>query len=149
MERRRPGATGLDHEMRTPLIFDESSPIALVFPGQGSQFVGMGQGLHEASATARRVFEQADDLLGFSLSRLCFHGSAEELEDTVNAQPAILTVSAAALEALKERAAATGERLAPIVLAGLLHQSAAFADEAEGGRKVEDAGGHQRRELAE
>src|SRR3954447_18936664 len=77
--------------------------IALVFPGQGSQFVGMGKALYDASSAARRVFDQADEVLGFPLSRLCFHGPSDELEDTINAQPAILTVSIAALEALRER----------------------------------------------
>jgi [acyl-carrier-protein] S-malonyltransferase len=92
--------------------------VALVFPGQGSQFVGMGKALYEASAAARRVFDQADDVLGFPLSRLCFHGPADELEDTINAQPAILTMSIAALKALEERLAATGSRVDPVVVAG-------------------------------
>ena len=84
--------------------------VALVFPGQGSQFVGMGKALYDASAAARRVFDQADEVLGFPLSRLCFQGPADELEDTINAQPAILTVSIAALEALKERLAEAGQQ---------------------------------------
>ena len=92
--------------------------VALVFPGQGSQFVGMGRALYEASAAARRVFDQADEVLGFSISRLCFHGPAEDLEDTINAQPAILTVSIAALEAMKERLANTGQKVEPVVVAG-------------------------------
>jgi [acyl-carrier-protein] S-malonyltransferase len=92
--------------------------VALVFPGQGSQFVGMGKALYEASAAARRIFDQADEVLGFPLSRLCFHGPAEELEDTINAQPAILTVSIAALEALRERLAATGQKVEPVAVAG-------------------------------
>jgi [acyl-carrier-protein] S-malonyltransferase len=91
---------------------------ALVFPGQGSQFVGMGKALYDASAAARRVFDQADAELGFPLSRLCFQGPAEELEDTINAQPAILTVSIAALEALKERLAEAGQKVEPAVVAG-------------------------------
>ena len=92
--------------------------VALVFPGQGSQFVGMGKTLYEASAAARRVFDQADEVLGFPLSRLCFHGPADELEDTINAQPAILTMSIAALKALEERLAATGSKVDPVVVAG-------------------------------
>ena len=92
--------------------------VALVFPGQGSQFVGMGKALYDASAAARRVFDQADETLGFPLSKLCFHGPADELEDTINAQPAILTVSIAALEALKERLAAAGKQVDPTVVAG-------------------------------
>ena len=92
--------------------------IALVFPGQGSQFVGMGRALYDASAAARRVFDQADDVLGFPLSRLCFHGPADELEDTINAQPAILTVSIAALAALHERLAEAGQHIHPTVVAG-------------------------------
>jgi [acyl-carrier-protein] S-malonyltransferase len=70
------------------------------------------------SAGARRVFNQADDLLGFSLSRLCFDGPTDELEDTLNAQPAILTVSHAALEALRERWHALGQVVTPVVVAG-------------------------------
>jgi [acyl-carrier-protein] S-malonyltransferase len=92
--------------------------VALVFPGQGSQFVGMGRALYEGSAAARRVFDHADEVLGFRLSRLCFDGPADDLEDTVNAQPAILTVSVAALEALRERANAAGAKIQPAVVAG-------------------------------
>jgi [acyl-carrier-protein] S-malonyltransferase len=92
--------------------------IALVFPGQGSQFVGMGKALYDASAAARRVFDQADEVLGFPLSRLCFQGPSDELEDTINAQPAILTVSIAALEALRERLAEAGQKVDPTVVAG-------------------------------
>ncbi|QQE76078.1 ACP S-malonyltransferase [Brevibacillus composti] len=77
--------------------------VAFVFPGQGSQFVGMGQELAEQSAAARRIFEQADEALGFSLSRLCFEGPEEELRLTANTQPAILTASIAVLEALREK----------------------------------------------
>ncbi len=91
---------------------------ALVFPGQGSQFVGMGQSLYEGSATARRIFDQADDVLGVALTALCFEGPAAELEDTVNAQPAILTASVAMLEAAREAAAVTDSPLDPVVVAG-------------------------------
>jgi [acyl-carrier-protein] S-malonyltransferase len=77
--------------------------LALLFPGQGSQFVGMGRGLAEESPAARRVFEEADEVLGFALSRICFEGPDEELRRTENTQPAILTHSVAAHRDLAER----------------------------------------------
>ncbi len=92
--------------------------IALVFPGQGSQYVGMGKELYAASPAARKVFQRADEILGFSLTTLCFEGPAEELDDTYNAQPAILTVSIACLEAMRERLGALGTVLAPVMVAG-------------------------------
>ena len=67
-------------------------PVALVFPGQGSQFVGMGVALAEASEIAADVLRKADEILGISLSGLMAEGPSEELEDTFNAQPAILAV---------------------------------------------------------
>jgi len=74
----------------------------MVFPGQGSQNPGMGKELVENFAAARQVFEEADDALGFAISRLCFEGPAEDLQLTENTQPAILTVSVAAFRAMKE-----------------------------------------------
>jgi [acyl-carrier-protein] S-malonyltransferase len=71
--------------------------IAYIFPGQGSQYPGMGKNLVENFAVARRIFEEADDALHFSISRLCFEGSVEELQLTENTQPAILAVSVAVL----------------------------------------------------
>ncbi|HEX9984226.1 MAG TPA: ACP S-malonyltransferase [Thermoanaerobaculia bacterium] len=79
---------------------------AFVFPGQGSQFAGMGKDLAEAFPEARRVFEEIDDALGFSISKLCFEGPEEELKLTENTQPAILAVSSA-LHAVLEEAGAT------------------------------------------
>lgn len=72
---------------------------AYVFPGQGSQWVGMARDIYESSIQAREVFEEADSSLGFALSRLCFEGSQDVLRQTINAQPAILTVSTAYLKA--------------------------------------------------
>ena len=74
----------------------------MIFPGQGSQSPGMGKELFENFQVARQVFEEADDALGFAISRLCFDGPAEELQLTENTQPAILTVSVAAFRAMKE-----------------------------------------------
>ena len=68
---------------------------ALLFPGQGSQKVGMGVEIYQTYPEARRVFDEADEILGFSLSNLCFEGPESELTDTVNAQPAILVTSLA------------------------------------------------------
>ena len=73
--------------------------VAYVFPGQGSQWAGMGRDLYHDFASAKAVFDRADEVLGFSLAKLCFEGPEDELRQTVNAQPAILTVSYACLEA--------------------------------------------------
>lgn len=76
--------------------------MVFVFPGQGSQAVGMGRDLKESYATARDTFEEADDALGFSLSRLCFEGPEEDLRQTHNAQPALMATSIACLRAAIE-----------------------------------------------
>src|SRR5687768_12142476 len=98
--------------MTATLAADER--VAFVFPGQGSQYVGMGKALYEASDAARRVFEQADQTLGFGLTKLMFEGPHDELEDTINAQPAILTLSVACLAALRERWQELGRAVSPV-----------------------------------
>ncbi len=97
-------------------LFEER--VALVFPGQGSQFVGMGLELAAMSPAAKRVLREADTTLGIPLTEIIFSGPAETLEDTINAQPAILAVSIAALEALRERLAEHGKTLTPMMVAG-------------------------------
>ena len=82
-------------------IDNRKSAIAFLFPGQGSQYPGMGKDLAENFSVARAVFEEVDEALGFSLSKLCFEGTAEELQLTENTQPAILSVSIAAFRAMQ------------------------------------------------
>src|SRR3546814_17430283 len=97
MKRRPPGSTRPDpHFPHTPLfrsppVFAEqpSMTVAFVFPGQGSQAVGMGRALAEAFPVARHTLEEVDDALGQKLSRLMFEGPEEELRLTANAQPAL------------------------------------------------------------
>jgi [acyl-carrier-protein] S-malonyltransferase len=79
-----------------------TAQVAFLFPGQGSQAVGMGADIFASSPAARRVFEKVDEALGFPLSDLCFHGPEETLRETINTQPAIVTVSLALLAALQE-----------------------------------------------
>lgn len=79
----------------------KTESIALLFPGQGSQQAGMGKALAEAYPAAKALFDEADSVLGRSLSRLCFEGPEEELQRTENTQPALYVTSAAALAALR------------------------------------------------
>ena len=76
---------------------------AFIFPGQGAQKVGMGKDLYDNSPAARKVFDTANEILGYDIAELCFNGSEEDLTKTINSQPCILTVSLAALEALREQ----------------------------------------------
>src|ERR1700758_2924870 len=76
---------------------------AFLFPGQGSQAVGMGKDLFERFPIARKTFDEADEALGTKLSQLCFEGPEEQLKLTENTQPAILTVSVAAWRVLDEK----------------------------------------------
>ena len=78
-----------------------TTQVAFLFPGQGSQAAGMGADIFETSPAARRVFESVDEALGIALSDLCFHGPEDVLRETINAQPAIVTVSLALLAALQ------------------------------------------------
>ncbi|OPX35094.1 MAG: hypothetical protein B1H11_09650 [Desulfobacteraceae bacterium 4484_190.1] len=77
------------------------SSIVFLYPGQGSQKVGMGHDLYQAYKETRRMFDQADNLLGFSLSRICFEGPEEKLASDLNAQLAIYTVSCVLTDLLK------------------------------------------------
>ncbi len=77
--------------------------VAFIFPGQGSQYIGMGRDLYAAYPSSKEVFDKADKILGFSISRICFEGPMDVLTQTQNCQPAIFTVSVASLEAFKSR----------------------------------------------
>ncbi len=79
------------------------SKLAFLFPGQGSQFAGMGKSLAERYPVAKQTFEEADASLGFSLSQMCWAGPEEDLKRTENTQPALLTVSTAACRVLREQ----------------------------------------------
>ena len=99
--------------------------VAFVFPGQGSQYVGMGADLVKRSPAAADAYRRADEALGIPLSKMILEGPAEELDLTVNAQPAILATSYAFLEAMREEALEAGIEIAPKALAG--HSAGQYA----------------------
>jgi [acyl-carrier-protein] S-malonyltransferase len=123
--------------------------LAYVFPGQGSQWVGMGRDLYQDFNAAKTVFDQADEALVFPLSRLCFDGPEDELLQTINAQPAIVTDSYACLEASREignlppasfvAGHSLGEYTA-LVAAGVLDFADAVYLSRERGRLMHEAG---------
>ncbi len=110
--------------------------VAFIFPGQGSQVLGMGRDLYKNSPSAQRVFQTIDDVLEISLSRIIFEGPEQELAKTVHSQPAIFAVSLAAVAATREQ---LGDQfLSPVVMAGhSLGEYTALA--VSGALSVEDA----------
>src|SRR6202158_442252 len=121
--------------------------VAFLFPGQGSQKVGMGADLAREFPAARRVFEEADESLGFALSRMCFEGPEEDLRLTVNTQPATLATSIAALRAFESECPiapdlAAGHSLgeySALVAAGALTLGDALRAVRERGRLMQEA----------
>jgi [acyl-carrier-protein] S-malonyltransferase len=113
-----------------------STPVAWIFPGQGSQVVGMGKDLAERYPNAARVFEEANDAIGIDLRTLCFDGPQDELDRTANTQPALVATSIAALRAAEE---AMGAHLPqPVVVLG--HSLGEFSALVAGGAlKLADA----------
>jgi [acyl-carrier-protein] S-malonyltransferase len=111
--------------------------VAFIFPGQGSQGIGMGKALHDAFASSRAVFDEVDAALGQKLSTLMFEGAPEELMLTANAQPALMAVSLAALRALETEAGVNLERDARFVAGHSLGEYSALA--AAGALKIGDA----------
>lgn len=109
-----------------------TEPVALLFPGQGSQARGMGKLVYEHSAAARRTYEEASEITGMDLARLCFEGDEDELAETTVTQPAVLTTSVAIAAAMREKLSEVGRLMRPRLFGGhsLGLFSAAVASEA-------------------
>ena len=123
-----------------------SGKIALMFPGQGAQYAGMGRDLAQGFPSVAALFEEADQTLGFSLSKLCFEGPEEDLKLTENTQPALLTTAVAAFRVLSERGLtpdfAAGHSLgeySALVAAGALDFSSAVSLVRSRGRYMQEA----------
>ncbi|MEP7289305.1 MAG: ACP S-malonyltransferase [Chloroflexota bacterium] len=133
------------------------SSTALVFPGQGSQQVGMGADLVQQYPAARQVFEEADHILGFALSNICFEGPAESLDETSNTQPALYVIGVAVLRVLEAQfgaltpIAAAGHSLGEftaLTAAGALPFSQGVALVRERGRLMKEAGEQSKGAMA-
>ena len=121
--------------------------IAAIFPGQGAQAVGMGRALADRFAVARRAFEEADDVLGYALSRVCFEGPAERLTQTDVCQPALVATSVAALRVASEAGLRPGivmghslGEYSALVAAGAMPYDRALRIVVERGAAMRDAG---------
>ena len=97
---------------------DQTDPVALLFPGQGSQSPGMGKLAYEHSAEARRVYQEASDITGMDMARVCFDAGEDSLAETTLTQPAVLTTSIAIVAAMRERLAEVRRNVRPRMLGG-------------------------------
>ena len=95
-----------------------SDPVAIVFPGQGSQAPGMGRLVHEHSVEARRAYEEASEVTGLDVARACFEGGADDLAETTWTQPTVLTTSTAIFRGMREKLAEVGRSIRPRLLGG-------------------------------
>lgn len=95
-----------------------SDPVAIVFPGQGSQAPGMGRLVYQHSEAARRTFEEASEVTGLDIARLCFEGNAEDLSETTLTQPAVLTTSMAIFSGMREKLSEVRRSIQPRIFGG-------------------------------